>query len=356
MTAPAAPGRPVAASADGARPTEPAVAVRGLTVRHDSRKPPVVAVDNVTLEVSAGETFAVIGESGSGKSTLLKTIAGLHTPSAGTVTIARADPPAAGPVRRGRAQVVFQDADLALNPRQPVWKIIAEPMAPSRLRLPAALRADVEPLLAEVGLSASLADRKPHELSGGQRQRVTIARALAAQARLVLFDEPVSAQDVSLQASLLRLLTRLQRQRQLTYLIVSHDVSAVAATADRVGVMYAARLVEVGGVTAVLTQPRHPYTRALIAAVPRIVAGRDARPPVPLQGEPPDLRRPPGGCRFRTRCPFAIGRCATEEPALRGDDGHQVACHRWEDISAETQRSEGESEENFETESERGGS
>jgi peptide/nickel transport system ATP-binding protein len=345
-----------------------AVSVRGLTVRHDSRRPPVLAVDDVSLEVGAGETFAIIGESGSGKSTLLKTIAGLHQPSAGTVTIGSDASGPGGRVRAGRAQVVFQDADLALNPRQSVWKVIAEPLAPGRLRLPAALRAEVLPLLAEVGLSEGLADRRPHELSGGQRQRVTIARAMASGARLVLFDEPVSAQDVSLQASLLRLLNELQRQRQLTYLIVSHDVNAVAATADRVGVMYAARLVEVGDTAAVLSQPRHPYTQALIAAVPRIVADRAARPPRTLAGEPPDLRRPPAGCRFRARCPFAVDRCATEEPALRGTGGHQVACHRWEDIAAgtaglvstqsttaagaqpETERFTGESE------SERGGS
>jgi peptide/nickel transport system ATP-binding protein len=320
------------------------VAVRGLTVRHDSRKPAVVAVDDVTLDISPGETFAIIGESGSGKSTLLKTIAGLHAPSGGIVTTDGGGRAAAGGRGARPVQVVFQDADLALNPRQPIWKSIAEPMAPGRLRLPAALRAEVEPLLAEVGLSAALADRKPHELSGGQRQRVTIARALAARASLVLFDEPVSAQDVSLQASLLRLLTRLQRERELTYLIVSHDVSAVAATADRVGVMYAAKLVEVGGVTDVLTRPRHPYTRALIAAVPRIVADRADRPPVPIQGEPPDLARPPAGCRFRARCRFAIERCASEEPELRGDDGHQVACHRWEDIAAEAEGPDGGSD------------
>jgi oligopeptide/dipeptide ABC transporter ATP-binding protein len=351
--------------------TPPAVAVRGLTVRHESRTPAVVAVDNVTLDVRAGETLAIIGESGSGKSTLLKTIAGLHSPAAGTVTIsagtgdpatgARAGAPAAGKARPGRAQVVFQDPDLALNPRQPIWKIIAEPAAPGRLRLPAALRAEVEPLLAEVGLSAALADRKPHELSGGQRQRVTIARAMAARASLVLFDEPVSAQDVSLQASLLRLLARLQRQRGLTYLIVSHDVAAVAATADRVGVMYAAKLVEIGDTAAVLSQPRHPYTQALIAAVPRIVADRAARPSADLQGEPPDLRRPPGGCRFRMRCPFAVERCAREEPELRDADGHQVACHRWEEIAAGTAPAPqaagaaSPESERFKAESERGG-
>jgi oligopeptide/dipeptide ABC transporter ATP-binding protein len=309
------------------------VSVHGLVIRHDSRRPAVTAVDGVTLDIAAGETFAIIGESGSGKSTLLRAIAGLHTPHRGTVTVAGdAD---AGGRRRGRAQVVFQDPDLALSPRLPAWKSIAEPMAPRRLRMPARLRDEVEPLLAEVGLSPALAGRRPHELSGGQRQRVTIARALAARASVVLFDEPVSAQDVSLQASLLRLLGRLQRERGLTYLVVSHDVTAVAAMADRVGVMYAAKLVEAGPAAEVLGRPRHPYTRALIAAVPRVVTGQDRAPRRTLQGEPPDLARPPSGCRFRARCAFAIQRCADEEPELRGD-GHQAACHRQEEIAAGT--------------------
>jgi oligopeptide/dipeptide ABC transporter ATP-binding protein len=362
---PAAPPGP----APGGAPASPlAVSVRDLVVRHDSRRPAVTAVDGVTLDVAAGETFAIIGESGSGKSTLLRAIAGLHPARQGSVTInpatgstatgstatgstatgstatasatagstatGSAGGAAAGGGRaRGRAQVVFQDPDLALSPRLPVWKSIAEPVAPGRLRIPARLRAEVEPLLREVGLSPALAGRRPHELSGGQRQRVTIARALASRASLLLFDEPVSAQDVSLQASLLRLLARLQRERQLTYLVVSHDVTAVAAMAGRVGVMYAAKLVETGPAAEVLARPRHPYTRALIAAVPRVTAGRDRAPRPLLQGEPPDLARPPSGCRFRARCPFAIDRCASEEPRLAGD-GHQAACHRQDDIAA----------------------
>jgi peptide/nickel transport system ATP-binding protein len=160
---------------------------------------------------------------------------------------------------------------------------------------------------------------------------------------------------VSLQASLLRLLARLQRERRLTYLIVSHDVTAVAALADRVGVMYAAQLVEAGPAAEVLGRPRHPYTQALIAAVPRVVAGQDRAPRRTLQGEPPDLARPPAGCRFRARCPFAIERCATEEPALRGD-GHQAACHRWEDIAAGAAAENGQPAlRRFSDESERGG-
>jgi oligopeptide/dipeptide ABC transporter ATP-binding protein len=314
-----------------------AVSVRGLTVSYDGQRPAVRAVDDVTFDIASGETFAVIGESGSGKSTLLRAIAGLVSPSGGTVdTQADAARPADQGSRPGRTQIVFQDPDLALNPRQPVWKSIAEPLVPRKLRIPAGLRDRALELLSQVGLSAEVGDRKPHELSGGQRQRVTIARAMAAGTSLVLLDEPVSAQDVSLQASILRLLTTFQRDRGLTYVIVSHDVSAVGRLANRVGVMYAAKLVEVGPTEEVLTRPRHPYTRALIASVPTISAepGSAARPAI--QGEPPDLRNPPSGCRFRTRCAFAIERCAIEEPGLgetalhTGD--HQVACHRWQEI------------------------
>jgi oligopeptide/dipeptide ABC transporter ATP-binding protein len=313
------------------------VSVHGLTVMYDGQRPAVRAVDDVTLEIAAGETFVVIGESGSGKSTLLKAIAGLVTPAGGTVEVHAGAAQPAGPGRRpGLAQIVFQDPDLALNPRQPVWKSVAEPLVPRRLRIPSGLRARALELLTEVGLGAEIADRKPHELSGGQRQRVTIARAMASGTSLVLLDEPVSAQDVSLQASILRLLTTFQRDRSLTYIIVSHDVAAVGRLANRVGVMYAAKLVEVGPAEEILARPRHPYTRALIAAVPVISAepGSGARPVI--QGEPPDLRNPPSGCRFRTRCMFAIERCATEEPelghaALHADD-HKVACHRWQEI------------------------
>lgn len=313
-----------------------AVSVRALTVSYDGQRPAVRAVDNVTLDVAAGETFAVIGESGSGKSTLLKAIAGLVSPSAGTVDVQAGTAHPAGRGSPGPVQIVFQDPDLALNPRQPVWKSVAEPLVPRRLRIPAGLRDHARELLSEVGLSAEIGDRKPHELSGGQRQRVTIARAMASGTSLVLLDEPVSAQDVSLQASILRLLATLQHDRGLTYVIVSHDVTAVGRLANRVGVMYAAKLVEVGPAEEVLTRPRHPYTRALIAAVPLISAepGSGARPVI--QGEPPDLRNPPSGCRFRTRCAFAVERCAIEEPGLgeaalhTGD--HQVACHRWQEI------------------------
>ena len=313
----------------------PAVSVCGLTVTYNGGKRGVSAVQDVTVDVGTGETFAIIGESGSGKSTLLKAIAGLVPPAAGTVEVF----PGGAGAGAARGQVVFQDPDRALDPRQPIWKSVAEPLVPRQLRIPASLRETAIELLSEVGLGVQIADRRPHEISGGQKQRVTIARALASRAPLILLDEPVSAQDVSLQASLLRLLTSVQHERGLTYVIVSHDVAAVAGTADRVAVMYAAKLVEIGAASQVLSRPLHPYTRALIAAVPRITAERATRPAQPILGEPPDPRNRVAGCRFRSRCPFAIERCASEEPELQNDTGgrgHQVACHRWQEIAEVT--------------------
>jgi oligopeptide/dipeptide ABC transporter ATP-binding protein len=310
------------------------VAVRGLSVRYTGHRRAVYAVADVSLDVSRGQTLAVVGESGSGKSTLLRAIAGLVRPASGRVAV-DGGVPRARPGRPGSVQMVFQDPDLALDPRQPVWKSVAEPLAPRSLRTPGTVREPALALLHEVGLGPEVAGRKPHELSGGQRQRVTIARAVAARPALVLLDEPLSAQDVSLQASLLRLLATLQRERNLTYIMVSHDVTAVARIADRVGVMYAAKLIEIGPAEQVLTRPRHPYTQALVATVPRVSAGRPAATQV-IQGEPPDLRQPPEGCRFHTRCPFAIQRCTAEQPVLTGEaaqtGGHLVACHRWQEI------------------------
>ncbi len=307
-----------------------AVQVRQLRISYGNGHRALTAVDDVSFQVQAGETVAVIGESGSGKSTLLKAMAGLVPPSAGQVEIV------SGETGGRRVQMVFQDPDLALDPRQPVWKSIAEPLAPTRLALPGQLRESALALLLEVGLGAEVADRKPHQLSGGQRQRVTIARAVAARPSVVLLDEPLSAQDVSLQASVLRLLRTIQGQHGLTYVMVSHDIAALGQLADRVGVMYAARLVEIGPAAEVFSQPRHPYTKALIGSVPQV---GDAGRPMVLQGEPPDLRNPPTGCRFRTRCAFAIDVCAAQVPELgdsAGGSAHEVACHRWQEIAADS--------------------
>lgn len=314
------------------------VSVRALCVTYGGQRHPLRAVSNVSFDIRDGETFAVIGESGSGKSTLLLAIAGLEKPSSGTIDFHYRSA-ATWPSGQAHAhpQVVFQDPDLALNPRIPIWKSVVEPLAPQKIHIPSGLRGEALSLLGLVGLDKQLADCRPHQLSGGQRQRATIARALSSRVPLVLFDEPLSGQDVSLQAALLQLLEQLRAELGLTYVIVSHNVAAVARTSDRVGVMYAANLVEIGNSSSVLTHPRHPYTQALVAAVPRVVANRKQRMFV-IQGEPPDLRHPPSGCRFRTRCEYAVERCGSEEPLLRSvptqTGNHQVACHRWEDIAS----------------------
>ena len=319
-------------------PPTPLVSVRNLDVTYGGLRDPLRAVRDVSFDVIEGETFAIIGESGSGKTTLLLAIAGLVTVSAGSVVIEPSN--GSGGIRQNsnaRPQVVFQDPDLALNPRIPIWKSVVEPLVPDRIRIPSKLRELSLELLRLVGLDTSIAERRPHELSGGQRQRVTIARALSSGVPLVLFDEPLSGQDVSLQAVLLQLLDRLRIERRLTYLIVSHNVASVARTADRVGVMYAGGLVEVGTAADVISRPRHPYTQALIAAVPRVeVTG--ARKRFVIQGEPPDLRNPATGCQFRTRCPYATEKCKVESPALRESsvegDSRLVACHHWEEVAA----------------------
>lgn len=303
------------------------VSVDDLSVTYSSGRQRLRALDEVSLQVREGETLGIIGESGSGKSTLLKAIAGLVSPSAGAL----ATPPATY-----RPQMVFQDAAMALDPRLPVWKSIAEALTPSRLRLSPETKARSAPLLDAVGLDASALDRTPSELSGGQRQRVTIARALATDSRLILLDEPVSGQDVSLQVELIRLLARLKAERGLTYVLISHDLGAVARLADRVGVMYAAKLVEIGPARATLSRPAHPYTQALLAATPKVAAGNRARARPLLQGEVVDLRNVPTGCRFRTRCSYATDLCAREAPALQrlpSDPTHEVACHHWAEVA-----------------------
>ncbi len=312
------------------------VSLQGVTVTYRGQRPPLQAVRDLSLDIREGETLGIIGESGSGKSTLLRVIAGLAQPSAGSVTVRGRGSASSG--RSGRpVQMVFQDADRALNQRMPIWQSVAEPLVPDRVRFPRELRSTAVELLRSVGLDETHADYRPSQLSGGQRQRATIARALASGAPVVLFDEPMSGQDVSLQVSLGQLLARLREERELTYVIVSHDVGAIAQLADRVGVMYAATLIELGPVDEILERPLHPYTQALIAAVPRIDAAR--HPSKELQGEAPDLRNPPSGCRFHTRCPFVVERCVREVPALTGTAGagssHLVACHRWSEIGAQ---------------------
>ena len=312
-------------------PAEPLLDARGLAKHYTVRGGGLLrAVDGVDLAVRAGETHALVGESGCGKTTLGRLILRLVEPTAGSIRFRGEDLLALRPgaMRRMRRHlsVIFQDPYGSLDPRMTVAEIVGEPLRIFGEGTRAERRARVEALLAQVGLTPAHATRHPHEFSGGQRQRIGIARALALEPDLVVCDEPVSALDVSIQAQIINLLQDLQQSHGLTYLFVAHDLSVVRHIADRVSVMYLGRVVEEAPKTALFATPRHPYTRALLAAVPQPKPGTP--PPVPLAGEVPSPLNPPSGCRFHTRCPIALARCAEDEPALRPlAPGHRVACH-----------------------------
>jgi oligopeptide/dipeptide ABC transporter ATP-binding protein len=288
------------------------------------------AVCGVSLNLPAGRTLALIGESGSGKSTIARAICGLGPIESGAIRFAGKDIASAADraIEAGRlgVQIVFQDPTAALDPRWPIWRSIAEPRGKLFPRSRDNHRAHAVALLERVGLDRGMADRRPSQLSGGQRQRVTIARALAAEPRLVILDEAVSALDVSVRNEILVLLDALKRQDGLTYLLISHDMGAVIQIATDVAVMYLGEVVEQGDAAAVIGTPRHPYTQALLGAVPSLhnpAAGR-----LRLTGEVGDPARPPPGCRFHPRCPLAIARCWQDPPASRLVAGRLVACHR----------------------------
>ncbi|MEO3471758.1 oligopeptide/dipeptide ABC transporter ATP-binding protein [Roseomonas sp. CAU 1739] len=285
----------------------------------------VHAVDGVSLAVTEGETLAIVGESGCGKSTLGRLMLNLITPDAGTVRFAGQDltklSAAALRARRRDMQLIFQDPFASLDPRMTVEQAVAEPLRLHRIVPRSEERARVADLLSRVGLRPELARRWPHEFSGGQRQRIAIARALASQPKLIIGDEPVSALDVSVQAQVVNLLSDLIRDLGLTFVLISHDLGVVRHIADRVAVMYLGRIVELGPAAEVLSAPKHPYTRALLAAVP----GHGTKAP-PIEGDVPSPISPPPGCRFHTRCPFVEDRCRVTVPDLtRGP--HAVACH-----------------------------
>jgi oligopeptide/dipeptide ABC transporter ATP-binding protein len=307
---------------------------RGIVERLRGGRPPAIhALREVDFSVSRGETFALVGESGCGKSTLARIVMGLIPPTGGSVAFdgQPVENLSSGDTLRlrRRIQMVFQNPFGSLNPRMRVGQIVGEPLHVHRAGLSlgrSGLHARVAEVLRDCGLDPTTAERFPHQFSGGQRQRIAIARALALKPECLVLDEPVSALDVSIQAQIVNLLAEQQRQRGLTYLFISHDLSLVRCFADRVAVMYFGRICELGPVDAVLDRPRHHYTSGLLRAVPDIKARTKRRAIV--GGELPNPVDPPPGCTFHTRCPAATERCRSEVPPLTAaPDGRLLACH-----------------------------
>ena len=301
------------------------------------RKPRLLlkAVDGVSFEIEKGSTLALVGESGCGKSTVARLLVGLYEPTRGGFNFDGQDAHAAfkapeGRQLRRRIQMIFQDPYASLNPRWIVEDIVGEPLREHGLvTRKAELNARVESLLNSVGLSPLDMVKYPHQFSGGQRQRISIARALASEPEFLVCDEPTSALDVSVQAQVLNIMKDLQRKRGLTYLFISHNLAVVRHVSDHVGVMYLGRLVELADKQTLFAAPRHPYTRMLLDAIPKMHDTGRARTPV--QGEVPNPLNPPTGCTFHPRCPLANDRCRIERPLLLASGGAKVACHAAEE-------------------------
>ncbi|MED4126952.1 MULTISPECIES: ABC transporter ATP-binding protein [Shouchella] len=309
----------------------------GRTINH------VKAVDDISFELNEGETVSIVGESGCGKSTTGRAILRLDEPTEGMVEFEGEDILSLNRAKmrkkRDDMQIIFQDPYASINPRQTVRQVLSEALTIQNIAPAREHDGIIRELMKTVGLGEHQIDRFPHEFSGGQRQRVGIARALAVNPKLIICDEAVSALDVSIQAQVINLLKKLQRERKLTYLFISHDLGVVRHISDRVIVMYLGKIVEMGDKKSVFDNPQHPYTKALLSAIPS-TDPNTKKDRIILKGDVPSPIDPPSGCRFHTRCPFATDKCRTENPELRTTEdmkeGHKGACHYMEEITAGT--------------------
>lgn len=314
---------------------------KGLMKKGDLQ---VKAVDDVSFCIYKGETLGIVGESGSGKSTLGRTIIRLFEPTEGEIffkgqSIGSISSRMLHPIRK-EMQMVFQDPFASLNPRMRVGNIVSEPLRVQTDMSKEEIEKTVRELMEKVGLNQEAVRKFPHEFSGGQRQRIGIARALAIKPKLIIADEPVSALDVSVQSQVLNLMQDLQEEFSLTYLFISHDLSVVKHISDRVAVMYLGRIVEIGEKQQIFERPLHPYTQALLSAIPT-ASFDQKKEKIALKGELPSPSDPPTGCAFHTRCPKAFDRCRRERPELRMQaDGHYAACHLYDDLEKESSKEE----------------